>query len=166
MRFRRRHFRHYVTRLHHGAGAALLVLSLGRCQKSVAKQGEGPSPTAASEPAPSLSGRGASGTYDFTLRLDPAAPRVGQLFSVNTRVTRVDTGERVVGAALRLDATMPEHGHGMMTAPEHRELGNGEYRSDGFKFHMPGRWVFEISAVGPEADHLELSFQQPPVSPH
>ena len=49
---------------------------------------------------------------------------------------------------IELDAHMPEHRHGMNYRPGLTQLGEGKYRSEGWLFHMPGRWefVFEIGA--------------------
>jgi hypothetical protein len=50
------------------------------------------------------------------------------------------------GAALagrvRLDAHMPEHRHGMNYRVKVVPLADGRYRSEGWLFHMPGRWEF------------------------
>lgn len=52
--------------------------------------------------------------------------------------------------ALRVDADMPAHRHGMNYRPTVRVLGDGRYRADGLLLHMPGRWrfSFELSADG------------------
>jgi cytochrome c peroxidase len=52
--------------------------------------------------------------------------------------------------ALKVDAHMPEHRHGMNYAPSMTSLGPGRWRAGGLMFHMPGRWelVFEIRAAG------------------
>lgn len=52
--------------------------------------------------------------------------------------------------ALRVDARMPEHRHGMNYRPSVRESAPGRYEVDGMMFHMTGRWelVFEIRADG------------------
>lgn len=46
---------------------------------------------------------------------------------------------------LRIDATMPEHRHGMNYKPGVVATGTGRWRAEGLLFHMPGRWelVFE-----------------------
>jgi len=46
---------------------------------------------------------------------------------------------------LKVDATMPEHRHGMNYRPTVAPAGTG-FRSEGWMFHMPGRWeiVFEV----------------------
>jgi hypothetical protein len=42
--------------------------------------------------------------------------------------------------ALRVDADMPAHRHGMNYRPTVRALGDGRYRADGLMLHMAGRW--------------------------
>ena len=81
--------------------------------------------------------------------------------SYRTIPSRIAVGQHFVlelaacpkkGAALsdriRLDAHMPEHRHGMNYRPGVAALGAGRYRSEGWLFHMPGRWefVFELGA--------------------
>lgn len=52
--------------------------------------------------------------------------------------------------AVRVDADMPAHRHGMNYRPTVRQLGDGRYRVDGLMLHMPGRWrlLFDLSADG------------------
>ena len=47
-----------------------------------------------------------------------------------------------------LDAHMPEHRHGMNYRTKVVSLGPGRFHSEGWLFHMPGRWefVFDIGA--------------------
>ena len=49
---------------------------------------------------------------------------------------------------VRLDAHMPEHRHGMNYKPSVTALGAGRYRSEGWLFHMPGRWEFVFELGG------------------
>ena len=53
-----------------------------------------------------------------------------------------------VSGRIKLDAHMPEHRHGMNYQPGLKPMGGGRYRSEGWLFHMPGRWefVFELGA--------------------
>ena len=57
------------------------------------------------------------------------------------------TGAAVSGR-VRLDAHMPEHRHGMNYRVKVVPLADGRYRSEGWLFHMPGRWefVFDLGA--------------------
>jgi hypothetical protein len=41
---------------------------------------------------------------------------------------------------LRVDATMPEHRHGMNYRPRLQPSGPGAWTADGLVWHMPGRW--------------------------
>jgi hypothetical protein len=110
-----------------------------------------------------LSASGANGTFAFELEPEPSAPRVGEVFQVVTTVRDAHTGAPVEGATFFLDATMPHHGHGMMTVPEHRERGDGRYESRGMKLHMHGRWTFDVRAeVDGRRDEASLVVEQPP----
>lgn len=53
----------------------------------------------------------------------------------------------------RVDATMPEHGHGMNYRPRVTTLGAGRYRANGLLLHMPGRWRLAV-AIG-QGDRAE-----------
>ena len=56
------------------------------------------------------------------------------------------TGIPVEGAAITLEGGMPEHDHGLPTSPRMTaELGSGDYRIEGIRFHMSGVW--EITAT-------------------
>ncbi|HSG96939.1 MAG TPA: FixH family protein [Woeseiaceae bacterium] len=60
-----------------------------------------------------------------------------------------EVGEPVTGATIEVDGGMPAHDHGLPTAPRvTEELGDGDYRLDGVRFHMRGQWelVFTIRA--------------------
>jgi hypothetical protein len=48
----------------------------------------------------------------------------------------------------RVDATMPEHRHGMNYRPSIKPLGNGLWRAQGLMFHMPGRWELRLDVQG------------------
>jgi hypothetical protein len=50
---------------------------------------------------------------------------------------------------VRLDAHMPEHRHGMNYRVKVVALGVGRFHSEGWMFHMPGRWEF-VFDLGPE----------------
>jgi hypothetical protein len=117
---------------------------------------------AADQPAAKLETAGKSGHYAFELELVPSPPVVGELFEVKTTVKDKKSGKAVEGAKFALDATMPAHGHGMMTQPAHSEVGGGVYLSKGMKLHMAGDWVFEVSADGAAGpDSASLPYSQP-----
>jgi predicted TIM-barrel fold metal-dependent hydrolase len=45
---------------------------------------------------------------------------------------------------LRVDATMPEHRHGMNYRPKLVAEGEGRWRAEGLVWHMPGRWELAL----------------------
>jgi len=63
----------------------------------------------------------------------------------NWVLTITSDGEPVTGATLTITGGMPAHDHGMPTRPRvTEELGGGEYRLDGMRFHMNGYWEISI----------------------
>lgn len=108
------------------------------------------------EPEPGLEARSEGGAVTCAFSLDPEPPALGELFA--TEVTLTAGGEPVTEAAVQIDATMPAHDHGMLTAPRHGELGAGRYRTEGMKLHMAGRW--EIAAAW-EEDTCRVVWDQP-----
>ena len=75
--------------------------------------------------------------YMLALRPEPMRLEVGLPFTLLMNVcTRRDEPAELVG----VDATMPEHKHGMNYATTIRSDGYGRYRVDGLLFHMPGSW--------------------------
>ena len=118
-------------------------------------------PAAAVEPAvEALFGLGEEGRLRFTLALEPEAPGLGELFAVVTQVVDAESGRGVEGLVVAVDATMPEHAHGMTTTPVHAEVGGGTYESEGLKLHMPGSWLFEVRASGRLQDVLRVRWTQ------
>jgi cytochrome c peroxidase len=83
----------------------------------------------------------------FVLAFKPEAISVAQHFAVEIAVCGKSA---VMVEAIKVDAHMPEHRHGMNYAPAVKQLGPGRWRAEGLMFHMPGRWefVFEIRAAG------------------
>jgi hypothetical protein len=53
-------------------------------------------------------------------------------------------------AALRVDADMPAHRHGMNYRATVQALGPGRFVAEGLLFHMPGRWrfIFDLARAG------------------
>ncbi len=57
-------------------------------------------------------------------------------------------GEAVTGATIEVDGGMPAHDHGLPTRPRvTEELGNGDYRLDGLRFHMGGYWEIVVDVT-------------------
>lgn len=83
-------------------------------------------------------------TTQLVYKTVPAVPIVGRHFELEIAVC--SRGKAFAPAALRVDAHMPEHKHGMNYQPSVSSRGTGLYRAEGLMFHMPGRWelVFEL----------------------
>jgi hypothetical protein len=92
----------------------------------------------------------AEGTFrgTYVAKLNPIA-----INQIHPWVFHLETanGQPITGAQITVDGGMPQHGHGLPTSPQvTQDLGNGDYRVEGLKFHMPGWWVvnFHIAANG------------------
>ena len=61
---------------------------------------------------------------------------------------------------VRIDARMPEHGHGMNYRPSLQARGPGRWRAEGLMLHMAGRWElsFELRR-GDQVDRLTRDIQ-------
>ena len=88
-----------------------------------------------------------SDRYMLALRPEPLRLEVGMPFSLLMNVcTKRDEPAELV----QVDATMPDHKHGMNYATTIKANGNGRYRVDGLLFHMPGNWevAFDVRSGG------------------
>jgi hypothetical protein len=57
-------------------------------------------------------------------------------------------GDPVGGCKVEFDGSMPEHGHGLPTAPRVSAGPNsGQYRVEGVRFSMPGYWRLDVRAT-------------------
>lgn len=70
-------------------------------------------------------------------------------------------GEPVEDAQIAVDGGMPQHGHGLPTAPQvTASLGEGRYRIEGVRFNMSGWWEFKLhvrAAAGEDDVTFNLS---------
>jgi hypothetical protein len=81
------------------------------------------------------------GAWRITYRTDPAPPERGQPFSVEAWVFAAAEPDRPrEDVALRIDAAMPQHQHGMNRVPTISSSDAGGFRAQGLLFHMAGRW--------------------------
>ena len=56
------------------------------------------------------------------------------------------TGNAIEGAIVDVEGGMPEHNHGLPTKPQvTEELGGGDYKLEGMRFHMGGYWEIVVS---------------------
>jgi hypothetical protein len=62
-------------------------------------------------------------------------------------------GEPVEEAMITVDGGMPQHGHGLPTAPQATgHLGEGRYLIEGVRFNMGGWWEFRLDISSSEGD--------------
>lgn len=62
-------------------------------------------------------------------------------FSMQVKVSGIAPDQVVA------DADMPAHGHGMLSTPVTKSLGDGLYQVDGMLLHMPGEWVIFVEVT-------------------
>lgn len=73
------------------------------------------------------------------------APGINRMHSWILHVETVE-GVPVEGAEIEVDGGMPAHNHGLPTRPRvTRDLGGGDYRLDGVRFHMRGYWEIVVT---------------------
>jgi hypothetical protein len=96
--------------------------------------------------------------YAVVFRTVPEPIEVGAHFSLDFSVC--PRGDAPEPRAVRVDAQMPEHRHGMNYRPVVVARGSGMYRADGFMFHMPGRWelLFDVVTRG-DAERLTAALR-------
>ena len=82
----------------------------------------------------------------------PANIAVGQPFALE--LAACPQQGAALSGRVKLDAHMPEHRHGMNYRIKVVTLGPGRFHSEGWLFHMPGRWEF-VFDIG--AEHLTNS---------
>lgn len=80
-----------------------------------------------------------SGAIQAAWTVDDGGPiRVGHHVVLMLRLCPRDA------ALLRIDAVMPEHGHGMNYRPSVTAAPAGRWRAEGLLFHMPGTWELRL----------------------
>lgn len=84
------------------------------------------------------------GAVQLSWSTEPAQLAVGLPFSVSMQLCPP------TAQLLRVDATMPEHRHGMNYRPSVKPMGDGRWRAEGLLWHMAGRWemAFQVESGG------------------
>jgi hypothetical protein len=97
--------------------------------------------------------------FQLAYKPTPSPVPVGRFFAIDFVLCPRDGA--AMPAEVRVDATMPEHKHGMNYRPSVKPQGAGRYRAEGLMFHMPGRWelVFELRGAGTAPMRLTQSLQ-------
>lgn len=91
----------------------------------------------------------ADGLYRVGIAPEAEPLSLGTMHSWVLTLTTLD-GKPVEGATIKVGGGMPQHRHGLPTAPQvTADIGSGRYRIDGVRFNMAGNWVleFEVSAA-------------------
>jgi hypothetical protein len=86
----------------------------------------------------------------YVARIESPAPLVtGRMQKIELRVTD-KASHATENAVISVDGGMPQHGHGLPTAPRvTRSLGDGRYQVDGLKFNMGGWWEVRFRITSP-----------------
>lgn len=111
----------------------------------------------------SLQHRSAAGRY--VVRLQPPAqpPAINQIHAWRITLTAPD-GSPVRAARITVDGGMPQHGHGLPTRPQTRELAEGTYLMEGMKFSMTGWWEIKLAiqaGAGPDTAVFNTVVERP-----
>lgn len=86
-----------------------------------------------------------AGLYVAAIEPEGGEPRWNDLHSWIVTV-RTAAGAPVEDATITVDGGMPQHDHGLPTAPQVTAyLGEGRYRIEGVRFHMAGWWEFKLA---------------------
>jgi hypothetical protein len=89
-----------------------------------------------------------NGLYVSALEAGISPVAVGPIHNWTVEVTTPD-GTPLDHAKISIEGGMPQHGHGLPTAPKvTQELGDGRYLIEGMKFNMPGWWTLTLYIEG------------------
>ncbi|MCH8277603.1 MAG: FixH family protein [Proteobacteria bacterium] len=78
------------------------------------------------------------------------APQVNRMHSWILHIEDA-AGVTIEGALIEIVGGMPEHDHGLPTLPRvTEELGDGDYKLDGMRFHMSGYWEIVVTITTDE----------------
>jgi hypothetical protein len=91
-------------------------------------------------PAPTLQ----AGAISAAWVVNGAPIRVGHHFVLDVQLCPLDA------QLLRVDAVMPEHGHGMNYRPGVTRVSAGRWRAEGLLFQMPGSWELRLDVQAAE----------------
>lgn len=89
-----------------------------------------------------------SARYRLAWRARPSPIAVAEPFALEMSVCAKPGVPPAEG--VQVDATMPEHRHGMNYRPSVIEGPDGRFLAEGMLFHMPGKWrlIFDVRAGG------------------
>lgn len=114
--------------------ARSVALWLALLPAAMAAQAACPFP--ANEPA-----NATAGPVQARWTTQPATVQVGEPFVMVLSLCPATA--QLVG----VDATMPDHRHGMNYQPSFKPTGNGQWRIEGMVWHMSGRWALRLDTT-------------------
>ena len=92
----------------------------------------------------------AGGLYKAAIAPQATPITVGTMHAWTVTI-RTQAGAPVQAAKIGIDGGMPQHGHGLPTAPQvTKSLGDGRYLIEGMKFNMRGWWTLDLAIDGPK----------------
>jgi hypothetical protein len=92
----------------------------------------------------------ARGLYKAAIAPEATPITVGSMHAWTVTV-RNPSGAPVTAAKIGINGGMPQHGHGLPTAPQvTKDLGDGRYLIEGMKFNMRGWWTLDLAIDGPK----------------
>lgn len=81
----------------------------------------------------------------FTSKLEPIVINTMHAWTIYIENNK---GQPVLNAEVAVEGGMPEHNHGLPTAPQiTKNLGDGCYLLEGMRFHMGGWWTVTVSII-------------------
>lgn len=98
-----------------------------------------------------------SGFFTVTFRSELQPLTINQIHSWILHVED-SNGNPVTNAEITVNGGMPEHNHGLPTAPQVNETSeDGDYKVEGMRFHMRGYWEIRIQIdVGDRRDSVMI----------
>ncbi|MCT8328882.1 FixH family protein [Acidimangrovimonas sediminis] len=97
----------------------------------------------------------------YTVEIAPVDPsvRLGKMHAWTLGLTD-KRGRPVESARIAISGGMPQHGHGLPTAPAVTQtLGEGRFLIEGMKFNMRGWWEIDLTIDGPSGtDAITFNF--------
>lgn len=102
--------------------------------------------------APTVAALAADNKILVTYSIPSGSPDINHIHSWVLHVETTD-GAPVERAKIIVDGGMPEHDHGLPTRPRvTEELGDGNYKLDGMRFHMRGYWEISVTVATEEGE--------------
>lgn len=91
--------------------------------------------------------RTTGGSYEVSINPPPSRLPLNELFALNIGVVDAATKRPVADISVRADAAMPQHRHGMNTAPRTTRNADGSFTARGMMLHMPGYWEIYVDVT-------------------